>query len=70
MILDKNGNKLTLDDLEWYCDGCGVRLDYQPGFRDLAGQINYCEWTCTECGFKNAIAEWNVEDDDLTVTDD
>lgn len=40
---------------DWYCDGCGIELNAQPGFTVRSGT-----WTCEVCGYNNDVSSGNV----------
>lgn len=44
------------DKIEWYCDNCNDRLDFQSGFSRNCGS-----WTCTKCGCENEISIEHVD---------
>ncbi len=44
---------------DWYCDGCGCRLNDQPGFKTILGV-----WKCAECGYINNVTSDNLRDPD------
>lgn len=52
--------KEKFPNIDWYCDSCNDYLNSQSGFYDGCGN-----WTCTNCGHINPIAEdeINWEDD-------
>lgn len=40
---------------EWFCDGCGVQMNDQPGFTASSGV-----WTCAACGLDNDVSAGNL----------
>ena len=40
---------------DWYCDGCGVRMNRQLGFTTITGR-----WRCRKCGRKNDVSKKNI----------
>ena len=48
---DFSNEKRFLGNIEWYCDECNDRLDFQIGFND-----HNLTWTCTKCGHINNIS--------------
>lgn len=57
--------KEKFPNIDWYCDNCNDNLNSQSGFYD--GCDN---WTCTNCGHINPIAEDEIIWDDDTGNDD
>ncbi len=46
--------------IDWNCDACGARLNYQSGFT-----TEYGTWECTECGYENNVTDDNIVPDDF-----
>lgn len=40
---------------EWFCDGCGRKMNDQAGFT-----TSNSSWTCSECGFDNDVSSANL----------
>ena len=54
-ILGGIADAISGSSITWYCDGCGVEMNGQPGFTTSSGW-----WTCTECGYENDVSPDNV----------
>lgn len=57
--------KEKFQNIDWYCDNCKDYLNSQSGFYDDCGN-----WTCTNCGHINPIAEDEIIWDDDTGNED
>ena len=59
----KMAKRKQFEDIIWFCDSCGDRLDLQPYFSDWRGS-----WRCKNCGFRNEInlesIDWGDDEED------
>ena len=47
----KEENKMHDRGCDWFCDGCGVKMNNQPRFTTARNK-----WKCKACGYVNDVS--------------